>query len=92
MEFLPLVLLAVLFWLLIIRPQRNRAAAQGRLMASLEPGQQVVTAGGLHGRIEQVDGEAVRLEIAPGTVVSVDKRAIAQLLEDPGDPGTLGAL
>jgi len=89
MEFLPLVVLAVLFWVLIIRPQRNRAQRQGRLIESLERGQEVVTAGGLYGRIDHVGDEDVRLEIAPGTLVRVDKRAASQLAPgsaESGDP------
>jgi preprotein translocase subunit YajC len=79
MEFLPLVVLAVLFWVLIIRPQRNRAQRQGRLIQSLERGQEIVTAGGLYGRIDHVGDDDIRLEIAPETVVRVDKRAVSQL-------------
>jgi preprotein translocase subunit YajC len=79
MEFLPLVVLAVLFWVLIIRPQRNRARRQGRVIESLERGQEVVTAGGLYGRIDHVGEDDIRLEIAPETVVRVDKRAVSQL-------------
>jgi preprotein translocase subunit YajC len=79
MEFLPLVVLAVLFWVLIIRPQRNRAQKQGRLIQSLERGQEIVTAGGLYGRIDHVGDDDIRLEIAPGMLVRVDKRAVTQL-------------
>jgi preprotein translocase subunit YajC len=89
MEFLPLVALAVLFWALIIRPQRNRTRRQGQLIQGLERGQEVVTAGGLHGRIDHVGEDTVLIEIAPETVVKVDKRAVAQLAPEaagPGDP------
>lgn len=89
MEFLPLVVLAVLFWVLIIRPQRRRAQQQGRLIESLERGQEVVTAGGLYGRIDYVGEDDIRLEIAPEMVVRVDKRAVSQLAPgsaEPGDP------
>jgi len=85
MEFLPLAVLAVLFWILIIRPQRRRAQRQGELLEGLERGQEVVTAGGLYGRIDHVDEDHIRLEIAPETFVKVDKRAVAQLA-----PGTSG--
>jgi preprotein translocase subunit YajC len=90
MEFLPLVVLAVLFWVLIIRPQRNRAQRQGRLVESLERGQEVVTAGGLYGRIEHVGDDDIRLEIAPETVVRVDKRAISQLAPGSAEPADRG--
>ncbi len=87
MEFLPLIVLAVLFWVLIIRPQRNRARQQGQVIQGLERGQEVVTAGGLHGRIDHVGDDTVLIEIAPETVVKVDKRAVAQLAPDTAEPG-----
>jgi preprotein translocase subunit YajC len=90
MEFLPLVVLAVLFWVLIIRPQRNRAQKQGRLIQSLERGQEIVTAGGLYGRIDHVGDDDIRLEIAPETVVRVDKRAISQLAPGSAEPADRG--
>jgi preprotein translocase subunit YajC len=86
MEFLPLVVLALLFWFLIIRPQRRRGQRQAQLIASLEPGQEVLTAAGFYGRIQEIEGDEVRLELAPGTVVRVDRRAIASRV-DPGNPG-----
>jgi preprotein translocase subunit YajC len=86
MQYLPLVVLAVLFWVLIIRPQRNRSRNQGQLLQGLERGQEVVTAGGLHGRIDHVGEDTVLIEIAPETVVKVDKRAVAQLVPDTAEP------
>ena len=86
MEFLPLVVLAVLFWFLIIRPQRNRVRRQGELIQGLERGQEVVTAGGLHGRIDHVGDDVVLLEIAPETIVTVDKRAVSQLAPEASQP------
>jgi len=80
-EFLPLVVLALLFWLLVIRPQRRRASEQSRIVADLAPGQEVVTMSGLYGRIDAIEGDAVRVEIAPGTVVKVDKRAIGRRVD-----------
>ena len=85
MEFLPLALLALLFWFLVVRPQRRRGRDQAALADSLEPGMDVMTSSGFFGRIEAVEGEEVRLELAPGTVVRVDKRAIASRVE-PGNP------
>jgi preprotein translocase subunit YajC len=90
MEFLPLVVLAVLFWALIIRPQRNRAQRQGRLIEGLERGQEVVTAGGLYGRIDHVGDDDIRLEIAPETVVRVDKRAVSKLAPGSAEPADRG--
>ena len=83
MEFIPLAVLAVLFWFLIIRPQRRRAQLQNRVADTLERGQDVVTAGGLYGRIKEVGDEDVQLEIAPEIVVRVDKRAVSQVVPEP---------
>jgi preprotein translocase subunit YajC len=83
MEFIPLAVLAVLFWFLIIRPQRRRSQLQNRLVDTLERGQDVVTAGGLYGRIKEVGEEDVQLEIAPEIVVRVDKRAVSQVVPEP---------
>lgn len=75
------VLLSV--WFLLIRPQRRRVMQHAALVASLEPGHRVITAGGIHGRIERLDDQddVIHLEVAPGTVVRVDRRAIARDLD-----------
>ncbi len=83
MEFIPLAVLAVLFWVLIIRPQRRRARLQTQIVDTLEVGEDVVTAGGLYGRIKEVGEDEVRLEIAPEIVVRVDKRAVSQRVSEP---------
>jgi preprotein translocase subunit YajC len=83
MEFIPLAVLAVLFWFLIIRPQRRRAQLQNQIVDTLERGQDVVTAGGLYGRIKEVGDDDVQLEIAPEIVVRVDKRAVSQVVPEP---------
>ena len=83
MEFIPLAVLAVLFWFLIIRPQRRRSQLQNQIVDTLERGQDVVTAGGLYGRIKEVGEDDVQLEIAPEIVVRVDKRAVSQVVPEP---------
>ena len=90
MEFLPLVALALLFWFFILRPQRRRSQQQAALWSGLEPGTEVITTGGIYGRVTAVDEDAVHLEVAPQTVVRVDRRAIARLVPAPSvveDPG-----
>jgi len=81
MEFLPLVALALLFWFFILRPQRRRTAQQAALWSGLEAGQEVVTVGGLHGRIKAVEDETVHLEVAPEVVVRVDRRGVVRRVE-----------
>jgi preprotein translocase subunit YajC len=77
-----IVILVLLFamWLLLIRPQRRKQQQQQQMIEDLEVGDEVVTAGGLYGYVEELDGEEVKLEIAPGTTVRVAKRAIAAVM------------
>lgn len=75
----------VAVWFLLVRPQRKRMQEHQALMASLEVGHEIVTAGGIHGRIEELDSEALRLEIAPGTVIDLARRAVARNLTDERD-------
>jgi preprotein translocase subunit YajC len=74
--------LLVAMWVLLIRPQRRRQMEQQDLLGNLEVGDEVVTAGGLYGHVEAIDEDEIRLEIAPGTVVRVAKRAIAAVMPD----------
>ena len=80
-----LVVVLVLVWLLLVRPQRRRNVQHAELLSELEVGDEVLTAGGLYGRIRTIADEQVTLEIAPGTEVKVDKRAIAGVVEEPGE-------
>lgn len=84
MSILPiLVLLFIVMWLLLIRPQRKRQAEQRRMLEDLAPGQEVLTAGGLYGTVlSVVDDDEVRVEIAPDVQVRVSRRAIAAVLEE----------
>lgn len=75
--FLPLLAIMVIFWLIIIRPAQRRNKALDRLRAALEPGDRVMTTSGIFGRLTAVDGERVRIEIAPGTEVEMLAAAIA---------------
>ena len=78
---IPLVLLFAIFWLLIIRPQRRQRQIQERLVSNLEPGQEVLTTGGVYGTVREVQDDAIVLEIAPDTSVRVNKRAVAARIE-----------
>lgn len=75
-----LVLLVAIFYFLLIRPQQRRMRQQRELVDSLSVGDEVVTIGGLFGRIMEMDDESVTLEISPGTQVRFVKNAIARRL------------
>lgn len=79
----PLIFLAAMaavIWFLLIRPQRQRLAAQRSLIADLAPNDEVVTAGGIMGRVRSTAEDHVVLEIAPGTEVRVAKQAVTGVL------------
>jgi preprotein translocase subunit YajC len=77
-----IVALLVLMWALLIRPQRRRQAAQANMLADLAIGDEVLTAGGIYGRVDGIEADEVTLEIAPGTTIRVAKRAVAAVIEE----------
>jgi preprotein translocase subunit YajC len=85
-QLIVLVAMFALLWVFLIMPQRRRAAAQRELLARVEVGDEILTVGGLIGRIRSVDDEELGLEIAPGTEVRVARRSVASVLS-PGHEG-----
>ena len=83
--FLPIIAIVVLFYFLIIRPQRQRQKEQSELLSKLAPGAEIVTIGGLFGTIVSVDDDRVRIAVADGSELEFAKNAIAQLIETPAE-------
>lgn len=83
-ELLPFAAIAVAFWFLIIRPSSVRRKAQAQLVASLEPGQRIMTTAGVFGTVTALDGERLSVEVAPGVVIEMLTAAVAQAV--PADP------
>ena len=75
-----------LFYFVLFRPQQRRMKEHQQLVSSLEPGDDVLTNGGLYGTITAIDGQIAELEIADGIVVRIQRSAIAELIE--WDDGT----
>jgi len=77
-----LVALFVFLWLFVIRPQRRRAQEQRLLHESIAVGDEIVTLGGLLGRVRSIDetDDTLEVEIAPGTNVRVVRRGVATVL------------
>jgi preprotein translocase subunit YajC len=71
------VLLAAVFWFMILRPQRNAKRRASELSQSLDAGDEVVTIGGLYGRVVTIDDREVELEVADGVMLRFARRAIA---------------
>jgi preprotein translocase subunit YajC len=89
--FLPLLLMGVLFYFLLIRPQQRRARAQRDLIQSIEVGDEIMTAGGILGTVRAIDedDEILTVEIAPNTRIRIVKRAVSQRFveEEAADEG-----
>ena len=88
MSFLPIILMFVVLYFLMIRPQMKRQKEQKAMMEALAKGDEVVTAGGILGKVTKVTDAYVSLEIANGTEILVQKAAVATLLPK----GTIKAL
>ena len=80
MQFLPLVLIFVVFYFLLIRPQTKRAKEHRAMVAALETGAEVVTAGGILGKVVELGDQFVVVEIADGVRVKVQRHTITQVL------------
>ena len=79
-SLLPFVLICVVFYLLLIRPQQKRAKQHKTMVAELAKGEEVVTNGGVLGKITGVDDNFVTVEIAEGVRIKVQRMAVAQLM------------
>ena len=79
MEFLPLIGIALLFWLLLIRPQAKRQRELRGMQDSLNVGNQVILTSGIYGTVREVVDDDLRVEIADGVVIRVARGAIGAL-------------
>jgi preprotein translocase subunit YajC len=86
--FLPLILMFVVMYFLMIRPQQKRAKEQRAMMDALAKGDEVVTAGGILGKVSKVNDTYVTVEVAANTEIVVQKASITTLLPK----GTLKSL
>jgi preprotein translocase subunit YajC len=83
MELLiPILLLLALTYFVLIRPQRRRQQQQSQMISELEVGKEILTAGGVYGKVRSVGDDELTVEIAPGTTVKLDKRAVAMVVPD----------
>ena len=81
-----LIVIIALFaalWLFLIRPQRRRQVEQARMQDALAEGDEILTAGGVYGTVRAIEDEVVQVEIAPGTIIRLDRRAVATVVQEP---------
>jgi preprotein translocase subunit YajC len=87
---LPLVIILILLlvgYLVLIRPTRRRQASHEAMQDSVEVGDEIITAGGIHGTVKAAEADALRVEIAPSVVVRLDRRAVAAVAQE--EPSSL---
>ena len=99
---IPFVLIALVFWLLIVRPQRRRQQELSSTQSSLQPGVEVMLGSGIYGTVVSLEGETVHVEVAPGTTLKVARQAVVRVIppatpdvrpgdENPGAPDDLSS-
>lgn len=81
-QLAPFILIFIIFWLLLIRPARQRQKAHQKMLDELKRGDRVVTNGGLHGEVAGIEGAVVFLKIADNVKVRVSKSAVAALQDE----------
>jgi preprotein translocase subunit YajC len=82
-SLVPFLLIALVFWLLLIRPQRRRAQELDRIQRGLTVGDEILLGSGIVGRVADlpVEGEFLGVEVSPGVRVRVARGAVARILE-----------
>jgi preprotein translocase subunit YajC len=80
MSFLPIILMFGVLWFIMIRPQMKRQKESKAMLEALSKNDEVVTAGGILGRVTKVTDQYVSLEIAAGTEITVQKSAVTTVL------------
>ena len=80
MSFLPIIMMFVVLYFLMIRPQMKRQKEQKAMMDGLKKGDEIITSGGILGKVTKVTDNYVNVEIAANTEVVVQKSAVTMLL------------
>jgi preprotein translocase subunit YajC len=84
-NLLPFVLIAAVFWFLIVRPQRRRQQQMSSTQSALGVGSEVMLGSGIFGTVASLDEETIQLELSPGTVVKVSRQAVVRVVEEADD-------
>ncbi|HEX5583736.1 preprotein translocase subunit YajC [Gaiella sp.] len=85
-QLILVVAMLVLLWVLLIRPQRTRQRQQTELLSSIDPGDEVLTVGGLYGIVQEIDEEDdLIVEIADGVHVRIARRAVGAVVKPEAD-------
>lgn len=77
-QMMPLILIFVIFYFLLLRPQQKRAKEHEEMVAALKPGDEVITNGGIYGKITRVGEDAITVEIAEKVRVRVTPSSVSR--------------
>ena len=80
MSFLPLIILVVLFWFMLIRPQMKRSKEHREMLGKLAKGDEVITSGGVAGTVRELGENFITVEIADNVAVKLQKSAVVSVL------------
>ena len=80
MSFLPMIFLFVVFYFLLIRPQQKRQKEHRNMVIGLAKGDEIVTMGGVLGKITKVDDNFITVEVAKGTEIRVQKMSVQSMM------------
>ena len=85
-SFIPLILMFVIFYFLLIRPQQKKTKEHKQMIESLKTGDRIITSGGLHGRITGVSDSTLTVEIAEKVRVKVNRGNVSALMQTSSPP------
>jgi preprotein translocase subunit YajC len=79
---IPFILVFVIFYLLIIMPQRKRQKRHQEMVQQLKPGEKIITTGGIHGTVMGVQQDKIEVKIASNVKIDISKNAVAAVLSE----------
>jgi preprotein translocase subunit YajC len=83
-SFIPIILIFIIMYFLLFRPQMRRQKEQQRVVASLKTGDRVITASGIHGMITNVKDTTVTVKVADNVKIEMDKSAVTNVVKSDG--------
>jgi preprotein translocase subunit YajC len=85
-SFIPLILMFVIFYFLLIRPQQKKTKEHRQMIDNLKTGDRIITSGGLHGRVTGVSETTLTVEIAEKVRVKVNRASVSGVVQTGGAP------
>ncbi len=85
-SLIPIILMFVIFYFLLIRPQQKKSKEQREMINQLKKGDRIVTSGGLHGRITATGEQTMTVEIADKVRVKITRGSVAQVIQSSSQP------